>query len=326
MNHSPSDTCVARRRSLTVVELSPGSSRWLFPRELAILVLCVATWCMSLQVVEGRAEQQSTRSPAAEEFEVASVRLNTLRRPPINSIDLNVLRAMPLNVQNGRFSLQGAPLALLVELAYGATPFQVVGGPSWVRTDRYDVEARTDASSTWVEMQPMLKSLLAERFKLVVKRETRALPLYELVRTDGATKLSVSKEGSCVVVGAGRSGDSPVVPGQFAPLNTCGGVRKQILPDGSQRLQKIEAIAIPIQRLIEVLGDELDRPIVDATGLNGTFDVHLEFSADLPAAVGLQNQPGSSALDQSAPSVFTAVQEQLGLRLDRRAVQLRYWS
>jgi len=121
----------------------------------------------------------------------------------------------------GRFSEQAIPLIALMQLAYDVWAYQIVGGPGWVRSSRFSIDARASGSATLVQMRPMFRALLEHRFKLMVHRETRTLPVYELVAVNRGSKLVAAKDGECLRLGP----DSPLPPISLPPApmpNICG--------------------------------------------------------------------------------------------------------
>ena len=92
--------------------------------------------------------------------------------------------------------MPNAPVHLLIELAYNAKDFQIVGAPSWANSEGYDVTAKAEGNATFETMRPMLQSLLADRFKLRLHRETRDLPVYELVEAKGGLKIAPDRCGA----------------------------------------------------------------------------------------------------------------------------------
>jgi uncharacterized protein (TIGR03435 family) len=192
--------------------------------------------------------------------------------------------------------IDAIPMSLLIQVAYNVKEFQILGAPSWAKSDRYDVDARAEGDATIDQMRPMLQSLLTDRFRLTLRRETRQVPVYELVPFRNGLKIAPTKEGGCI---------SPDQAKPFAPLNICGGWRQ-----GWGRLEFIEAVAVPMAKLIELLSDKVGRPVLDKTGFTEPFNFRLEFepnilNADTPVV------PNSSGV-----SIFTAVEEQLGLKLE----------
>jgi uncharacterized protein (TIGR03435 family) len=170
----------------------------------------------------------------------------------------------------------------------------VEGGPAWLKSDRYEIVAKADGDASPDMMNgPMLQALLEDRFQLKVHRETREIPVYDLTVAKGGPKLRAFKEGSCTHCGANGTmkGSNFLLHGQ--------GVT-------SDELAKSLAIG-------------LDRPVIDQTGLAGKFDFELEFARDQAMGPAFRdpNQVIPAAADLSTgPSIFTAIQEQLGLKLE----------
>jgi uncharacterized protein (TIGR03435 family) len=195
----------------------------------------------------------------------------------------------------------------LIQIAYGMfadgmtrNPHhpQVFDGPGWIDSDTYDIVAKADGNAPVARMYgPMMQVLLEDRFALRIHEETRQLPVYTLTVAKNGAKLAATKEGSCTPLDLKHPPAAPE-PGQPAPV-ICG--------KGSVRLVNgntvIESRGITIATLAERLVETVNQPVIDRTGLNGLFDIHLEFAAN-------NAQP-----DASGASIFTAVQAQLGLRL-----------
>lgn len=167
--------------------------------------------------------------------------------------------------------------------------------------DPYDVKAKGNGSADLDKFRLMLRSMLEDRFHLMLHRETKELPVYELVAAKGGFKFAASKEGSCLPPDPNRPPPAPDGP---IP-RICGGAR--------MGRGLIDVVGVTMPRLIFILSDTLGRAVVDKTGFTGTFDAHLEFTPD----EGTGNVPGQAAtVDLPGPSIFTALQEQLGLRLE----------
>jgi uncharacterized protein (TIGR03435 family) len=179
--------------------------------------------------------------------------------------------------------------------AYGVQDFQIVGGPAWTVTDRYDILARAGEEPAPEQLRPMLRNLLADRFKLKVQSAKRDMPIYALVvaRPDAKAgpKLRPA-DGACAAEGAG-------------PAPGCGST----VGDGTLRTQ-----GISMARLAGELTGFVGRRVEDRTGLTGNFAIELDWSPDLQADAGQAVQRAADA----RPSIFTALQEQLGLRLEPR--------
>ncbi|MGH9140148.1 MAG: TIGR03435 family protein [Vicinamibacterales bacterium] len=240
-----------------------------------------------------------TISQAAPEFEVASVK-------PNESGDRRVsIEVSP----GGRFRATNAPLRSLIRIAYQLQDVQLAGGPKWLDDERFDIVAKGDGSPAPDQIRLMLQSLLAERFKLTLRRETRDLPLYALVmaRKDGRWGPKLRRaDADCTQAASRLDGLAP--PGPPDPAAPCGYVGPD--PGGGIRFR-----GVSVQAIAKFLATPVHRPVLDRTGLSGYFDVDLELTTELgppPPPPGLPDRFDRS----SAPSIFTALPEQLGLKLD----------
>ena len=198
--------------------------------------------------------------------------------------------------------------------AYGIRPDRIVGLPAWTDQDRFDIAARAPADTPDDQLRPMLRTLLADRFRLVVRAETREQPVYALVVERNARlgpNLNLSTEcdadwrspGGGASSGA-RGGVAAVASGRRPCTVISGRDGRGAYVTGGARA--ISALVDALQ-LLEFQG-LIDRPVIDRTGLTGTYDFDLRFA---PAPYGAER-----AVDLDMPSVFTAIQEQLGLRLE----------
>ena len=206
-----------------------------------------------------------TQSPIARpEFEVASVKPNAsgnndlLMRPPVD----------------GRFTATNVTLKMLIALAYKVRQLEISGGPAWIASDRYDINAKApDVNVSGDQSRLMLQRMLEDRFKLEVHRETKELPVYALLPAKNALKIPDAKEGSCIAPGSNPP--RPSTPGQpFTPF--CGGFI--VMPDG------LEGRKISMTQLANALSGIVGPPVIDKTGYTGGgFDFHLEFDRELTA-------------------------------------------
>jgi uncharacterized protein (TIGR03435 family) len=248
-------------------------------------------------------------------FEVASIKPNT----HCDSVDGG--RSGGVSTP-GRIALVCADLRDLILTAYGiygngANPasgsfrMQVVGGPAWMDSARYDIVAKPVGSPPRSEMYgPMLQSLLEDRFKLKVHRETREGRVYLLTVAKNGPRLHATEEGTCIAADVNH----PPGAGQ-ARTRVCGNA--SIGPDGT-----VNIYGATMTNLCSQLGIAMDREVIDKTGLTGRFDIHLQVSpADMKpkfVAGRTVEQTDQPAPDDSTvgPSIFTALQQQLGLKLD----------
>lgn len=281
-----------------------------------VLLTLVIAGIASIPALRAQSSQVlSSGVSTAPAFEIASIRQNKrCRSGPFNSIDLNVWKG-PFGSAHGRFKRECIPLEVLIELAYNAKGFQVAGAPSWTISDRYDVNAKAEGDANFEQMRPMLQSLLADRCQLTLHRETKELPVYELVAANGGHKIMEPKEGSCVTFGP----NTPRPPFDFnRPVHRCGGITRRILSGPPERRDRLDGFRISMRELIKIISDDVGRPVLDKTGFAAMFDLHLEFSPSTVAGGidgdGYSGTPAASA-NLSVPSIFTALQRQLGLRL-----------
>ena len=221
-------------------------------------------------------------------FEVASIKRNT-----------SAAEGARVNGNAGRLTIANNTLRNIIRNGWGLQSFQIIGGPDWIDTDRWDIVAKVEAGAERQNMMPMVQNLLADRFKLVTHRETRELPIYALVfaRPDHsfgpklhASSTDCQKEMSAAIARGGP-------PGPNSPL-LCG-IRS--IPGHFQ----LNAAAL--NNFARNIAPLVGRQVVDKTGLTGVFDAELTWNDS-----------------EEGPSLFTAIQEQLGLKFDaqRGAVEV----
>ena len=223
------------------------------------------------------------RAQAPAKFEVASVRPS---KPGETQVTVN---------WTGGVTMINVPLRAIVQFAYGInTPSRIAGHPDWTNVERFDIQAKAPDGLTGVEqMRPMLQTLLADRFKMVARSEKRELQSYVLVRARPDAPLGPNlKPSKAICAGRGAAPNPDAVP--------CGP-----RPGGAGR---ILLVGIPIAQLAPLISLVVQRPVVDRTGIEGLYDVELTFTPEAPI--------GSDLANPAAPSLFTAIQEQLGLKLD----------
>jgi len=210
-----------------------------------------------------------------------------------------------------------ATLPILIQYAYGVEPFQVVGGPTGLMSNRYQIDARADAAASRDQMFLMLQSLLEDRFQLKTHRDTKEQSVFALVPNKGSLKLPPPKEGVCVDSavdapaewgGSGRMAP----PGQVQPTKgRCGSAVVAVTPGGAQ--MKGGKIAMP--ELVRTLSILLGRSVIDRTGFRGLFDLQLDFVPDDTTPSIPPPPPNSGISDITGLSLPQALQRQLGLRL-----------
>ncbi len=212
----------------------------------------------------------------------------------------------------------GLTVKSLVGFAYNLKDFQISGGPGWIDSERYDIDAKMDEATIEAlkKLPPeeaverrrlMLQSLLAERFKLKASQSSKELPIYALVVAKNGPKLSQS----AVTPSPGPASPGPA-SGPAGP-----GPRSMM----SFRNGELTATGIPISTLADRISREVGRDVIDKTGLQGRYDFTLHWAPEIQAPMPggpADSGPGSAAAspDSSGPSIFTAIQEQLGLKLE----------
>lgn len=211
--------------------------------------------------------QPAASAAAPPAFEVASLRL--VARGDHGTMSFSE----PGQLQ---YTARNVPLHMLLQIAFGVESYQIISAPSWSETELYDIAAKPagETGLTFEQLKQPLQQLFQQRMHLTWHRETRSLPGYALVVAKGGAKLSPSK---------GHSG------------------LRYLMPTG------IRADDIQMKTLAAMLAVQLERPVADETGLEGNFDIKLEYAAE-------------DAADSSGPSLFTAMQEQLGLKLQSQKV------
>jgi uncharacterized protein (TIGR03435 family) len=215
----------------------------------------------------------------------------------------------------GRYAAVNITVSQLISDAYGLQSGQLVGGPDWIRIERVDITAMAggdippavDASGS-SPLQLMLRALLAERFTLVVHRESREQPIYALVlaRNDGT--LGPKMRASTADCSAGSDQPLPGPPVFNAPVKCAARL-------GHGRLSAVDAT---MAQVATTLSSTVQRVVRDRTGLQGRYSLDVSFTPErMPQA------PGSSAgatspvsIDPNGTSIFTVLQEELGLKLE----------
>ncbi len=227
---------------------------------------------------------QAQTAPVPSTFEVASV------KPSAPDVTGFFFQPQP----GGNLRITGATLKNLIAVAYNAREFAISGGPGWVNSDRFDIDARVAHLSTSEnvpanpqQMRECLKSLLAERFQLAIHPERKEQNVYVLLVGKGGPKLHEATPGSN--------------------------------PKIRKRGTSITGEGVGMQMLVLNLANSLDRPVLDKTSLTGKYDFKVEWAPEVPSVPSPTATMGAetpTVPQPNGPSLFTALQEQLGLRLE----------
>jgi bla regulator protein BlaR1 len=226
-----------------------------------------------------RLTAQTSKPPA---FEVASIKPGD---PSARGVRIQIN-------PGGRFTAANVNLKFLIQYAYGVRDFQIAGAPGWAGSDRYEISAKPEEgeNATQDQLKLMMQTLLADRFQLTFHRETKELPVYALVVGKNGSKLQQAEAANRPELRMGRG--------------------------------MMSAKGVSMEMLANQLAQQLGRSVIDRTGLKGQYDMKLEWTPDTseprdPMKGDVRATPDAApAPDAAGPSIFTAIQEQLGLKLE----------
>ncbi|HEY4360132.1 MAG TPA: TIGR03435 family protein [Bryobacteraceae bacterium] len=259
-------------------------------------------------------------------FEVASVKPAA---PSGNSPFANVfqMRGGPGTDDAGQIHYSNVALQVLLMRAYGLKMRYQLEEPNWLTSLTFDIEAKVPAGATLEDLNIMIQNLLIERFHLAAHRENRELAGYELVLSKGGSKMRETPEAEL----APAPGAAPGARGPIKMRKDKDGLQE--LEPGAKAMtmfgiahggQRYSARGQDLAVLTQTLENPLGKPVHNATGLTGKYDFNLTFSADERTSA---NRGGAApAVDAAAddpgrpPDLFTALQEQLGLKLEQKKV------
>jgi len=271
---------------------------------LAIIGLAALVAPVAIGVLIAPVSQAQFAPANTPRFEVASIKpcSEPLNGPAPNS-------------SPGRLATDCAELLNLMGNAYtsyadghlnlNSDPTPITGGPSWVHSASYDINARAEGNpSVPMMLGPMMQKLLEDRFQLKIHRQTSEGPVFFLTVARGRPKLHSYSEGSCT---PWTLPPPPLKPGE----KICGSMINGIA-------SSVEALGSTLGEFSKVLRVLVDRPVIDKTGITGRFDIRVKFSREGTALDGIRlNEGPSTAADPTGtPSIFVALQDELGLRLE----------
>jgi uncharacterized protein (TIGR03435 family) len=279
-------------------------------------------------VTIARSPAQTPGEGSAPSFEVASVKVNKSSTPMMS------MRMLP-----NSFSATNVSVQMLLTTTYRIRQFQIQGAPAWLNTDRFDINAKAPDKTPPDQLMLMIRSLLADRFKLVSHNETKESPIYALVmaRSDGklGPKLSKTTDDCDAILKerreaarAGGPGPTVFTPPPITERPIC-----RINMGSSQQptgrfAMRFRGGGQPIDTLVRQLEALTDRSIVNRTGLTGLYDFDLEWVPQLAGAalatggISATGQTASGPIDDG-PTMFDAVQ-QLGLKLESTRGPVEY--
>ena len=189
-----------------------------------------------------------------------------------------------------RYEATNCPIRMRIQVAYRVKPEQIVGGPAWIETDGYDMEAKAERPSTADELHVMLMNLLVDRLQLKFHQEKKEMGMYALVRGKGEIKMTPHE--------AANAGEPWIDVNQEKFLH-----------------MKLKATSVPMDYVAYRLSLLMDRPVVDMTGIKGGYDFELAYTRELPLNFPPGAKLNGEEPDTSGPTIFEAVRQQLGLEL-----------
>jgi bla regulator protein BlaR1 len=281
----------------------------------AALVIVVPVAFGLIHAAPTRAASQSQDMPArALAYESVSIKASPTQPDKSANAKTNVF------FRPDGFTGKSMPMQMLIREAYGVQNYQITGAPEWITSEMFDVDLKAGKSTgdelqklspeqRKLEQQRMLQALLADRLNLTLHRETKDLPIYELVIATDGPKLQKAKPGDTYSNGLKGPGGEPgigvlLITGREGPIKGQG---------------------VSITSLVNLLSFRLGRTVIDETGLLGNYDFTLQWAPDsaqpaIPNGAEAGTQAGNTkpSLDSSTPAILTAIQEQLGLRLESR--------
>lgn len=201
----------------------------------------------------------------------------------------------PMSAGQG-YIAEGVPVKLIINLMYKVPMKQITGGPSWLDTDLWDIQAKADRSYNIDDLHTMFQNLLADEFKLKFHKETREGPVYALMVDKGGSKMKVNESAQDYEIPI-MGGPGGVLTGKRVPMEYL------------------------CYFLVQALRDDA-RPVIDKTGFTGNFDFTLSFAPELPANFPKENLP-AGFLDR--PNLFDALRQQLGLKLEPQKGPVEYY-
>lgn len=292
-------------------------------KKLLVLGAALASAPLGIQALDVAQGKQPGATAAAPKFEVASVKRNKSGEGFIS------MGMQP----GGRLTMINVPVRQLIVRAYQVQPFQVSGGPSWITVDRFDITAKAATDASPQQMNAMLETLLADRFKLRVRRETRQGDVYRLVKARADGKLGDAIRPAAVECNMARGRAGVSGPGTAAPaagtgppgppVARLGGPASGLAPPCRFMIApgRFEAMGQSISAFASTIAVQLGRPVLDETGLTGGYDFTLTFMPDsggrgIPPGLPPPGAPELPPIDPNAPALPTALQEQLGLKLE----------
>ena len=242
---------------------------------IVLIGIAVASVTLAAQIPANSSAQTPSASPT---FDVVSIKRN-----------ITGGRESMVAHPGGRLTATNLPLRSLIRATYQVQDDQIYGAPEWISTERFDIDAKPEVDTPLIQLGPMLKTLLVDRFKLAVHSEQRELPIFALVSLRGSGQRAPGLRDTACPVALDVDLSRP-------QTERCANV--------SQGPGRLTLRGMPLSQLLLFLGPAVNRTIVDKTALDGRYDIDLTWTPEL------------SSTAPEAVSIFTALQEQLDLKLE----------
>ena len=236
--------------------------------------------------------------------QTAGPRFDVVSIKPHKSVSNEVHRTVEA-FPGGRLVGHDATLQQLIQHAYDIKPFQISGGPGWVSIDGFDVEAKAEGNPSREQIRLMLRTLLEDRFRLQLRRESKAMGTYELTVAKGGARLTPANPEACADP---NQATAPEVGAKRLPKCGSGWLK------GDRSGSEVAGFGLTMADFARALTNAVGSVVVDKTGLTQKFDVRVEFSSR--AGMGKPGAPPPEP-EASGFSLFSAIERQLGLRLER---------
>jgi len=291
------------------------------PRIKLLIVIAIAL---------GKAYSQTPNGQMT--FDVASIKAAP---PPVPGRGMIMgMSGGPGSNDPGLYRCSNCNLTMLILQAYGIERYQLTG-PDWMNgNDRFEVSAKVPKEATKAQFQLMLQNLLAERFKLTVHREKKEMQVYDLVVAKGGSKLiehkeepskDADKDDDRPLPGLGRGRGGPNLDADGYPVvqKGCKGCI-MIVGSGKARMQALDET---MKEFVDMLASQIDKPVSDATGLTGKYDISLTYQmpmrgASRGGAAGSSPEASASSDDDTGVPLVGAIGPQLGLKLESKKGQV----
>ena len=268
-----------------------------------LLAICSRSFCQQIPSSTSSSTSGQTSQSTPLKFDVVSVKPDKSEQP-VNINDTG---------EADGFSMRNMPVEWIILYAFDIQdPHLLVGSPQWIKSSRYDIQAKVaegDLSTfhrlTKAQRRLMLQDILSDRFKMKIHREPRETSIYALVVSKNGSKLKKVEPGNQRTSGVEKP-DGTILQGEILHSRMPG---------------QIEGQEVPMETFAKSLSGLVGRQVVEKTGLTGVYDFKLEWQPDRELDRDVPGREPAAGADKAGPSLFSALQEQLGLKLESAKAQ-----